>query len=200
MSQMKLILASGSPRRRELLSQAGFAFDVRVSNADEDAPADMPPVEVAKHNALVKALAVAQDAEEENCLVVGADTIVVLGERIYGKPADADRARKTLGELSGRTHQVITGVALVNKDAFFSFAESTDVVFKQLEPETIETYIQTGDPFDKAGAYGIQSKGGHLVERIEGDYDNVVGLPVARLACMLGKLGIEPMEGGKAGG
>ena len=191
MKTPKLILASGSPRRRELLSAAGFSFDVVVSDAEESMPDTSEPASVAKHNALVKAIAVAESASQD-MLVIGADTIVTLNGHIYGKPADEAQAAQTLAELSGKTHQVITGVALVMGDAFFSFHETTDVVFKELSEETIAAYVATGDPLDKAGGYGIQSSGSALVDHIDGDYDNVVGLPVARLSRMLAKLGIEP--------
>ncbi len=191
MNTPKLILASGSPRRRELLSAAGFSFDVVVSDAEESMPDTSEPASVAKHNALVKAIAVAESAPQD-MLVIGADTIVTLNGHIYGKPADEAQAAQTLAELSGKTHQVITGVALVMGDAFFSFHETTDVVFKELSEETIAAYVATGDPLDKAGGYGIQSSGSALVDHIDGDYDNVVGLPVARLSRMLAKLGIEP--------
>ena len=191
MNTPKLILASGSPRRRELLSAAGFSFDVVVSDAEESMPDTSEPASVAKHNALVKAIAVAESASQD-MLVIGADTIVTLNGHIYGKPADEAQAAQTLAELSGKTHQVITGVALVMGDAFFSFHETTDVVFKELSEETIAAYVATGDPLDKAGGYGIQSSGSALVDHIDGDYDNVMGLPVARLSRMLAKLGIEP--------
>ena len=191
MDDMKLILASGSPRRRELLAGAGYSFDVIVSDAEESMDDASDPAAVAKHNALVKAAAVSSEAPA-GALVIGADTIVVLDGHIFGKPADAAQAAQFLAELSGRTHQVITGVALVMGDAFFSFHETTDVVFKDLDEQTIAAYVATGDPLDKAGAYGIQSSGDMLVDHIEGDYDNVVGLPVTRLSRMLRKLGIEP--------
>ena len=193
METMKLILASGSPRRRELLEAAGYAFDVVVSDADETMPDTDEPQQVAKHNALAKALAVSENAPA-GALVIGADTVVALEGRIYGKPADEKQAVQTLSELSGKTHQVITGVALVYGDAFFSFHESTDVTFRELDDETIRAYVATKDPLDKAGAYGIQSGGACLVDHIDGDYDNVVGLPVTRLARMLEKLGIEPED------
>ena len=193
MNTPKLILASGSPRRRALLSAAGFAFEVIVSDAEESMPDSDEPADVAKHNALVKAIAVAE-SQPQDALVIGADTIVTLDGHLYGKPIDDAQAAQTLAELSGKTHQVITGVALVMGDAFFSFHETTDVVLKELSEETIAAYVATGDPLDKAGAYGIQSSGGHIVDHIDGDYDNVVGLPVTRLSRMLAKLGIEPAE------
>lgn len=191
MEQMRLILASGSPRRRELLAQAGFSFEVVTSDADETGDESLGAEGAAKRNALAKAAAVAEKAGAD-ALVVGADTVVTLDGALYGKPESVAHARLMLGELSGRTHQVITGVALVSGDAFYSFAESTDVTFKELNAQQIDAYIATGDPMDKAGAYGIQSESCDLVDHIEGDYDNVVGLPVTRLARMLQKLGVEP--------
>ena len=191
MDGLHLILASGSPRRMELLAGAGYVFDVLISDAEETAPEGVEPAEVAKRNALAKAMALPEDKES---LIIGADTIVVLDGHIFGKPANEEEAAATLRQLSGRTHQVITGVALVNDNAFFSFAETTQVTFKQLSAQTIAAYVATGDCMDKAGAYGIQSAGDVLVERIEGDYNNVVGLPVARLARMLEKLGVHPQR------
>ncbi len=186
-----LILASGSPRRAELLTQAGIAFRVIVSDADEIAASDMPPAEVAMRNARAKARAVAADLDH-GAIVIGADTIVVLDGAIFGKPKDPEDATRMLHELSGRTHQVITGVCIAKAAADRqglstqvlsdqTFAEITDVTFRNLAAEEIATYVATGEPLDKAGAYGIQGKGGKLVDHIDGDYDNVVGLPVARL-------------------
>ena len=191
MDQLHLILASGSPRRMELLASAGYVFDVLISDAEETAPEGVEPAEVAKRNALAKAMSLPEDKES---LIIGADTIVVLDGHIFGKPANEEEATETLRQLSGRTHQVITGVALVNDNAFYSFAETTQVTFKQLGDQEIAAYVATGDCMDKAGAYGIQSGGGVLVERIQGDYDNVVGLPVARLSRMLEKLGVHPQR------
>ena len=186
-----LILASASPRRMELLAAAGFVFDVLVSGADEDAPEGLPPDETAKRNALAKAMALPEDRES---LIIGADTVVALDGRIYGKPASPQDAITTLETLSGRTHEVVTGVALVNDNAFYSFAETTKVTFRELSRDEIDAYVATGEPLDKAGAYGIQGAGGALVESIEGDYDNVVGLPMARLTRMLATLGITPQQ------
>lgn len=188
---LSLILASGSPRRRDLLGAAGFDFDVVTSNAEESASADCEPAALAKHNASVKAISVAQDADE-TAVVIGADTIVVLDGTVFGKPADEAEAQSFLRELSGRTHQVITGVCLVCGDAYLAFHETTDVTFKQLDDETIAAYVATGEPLDKAGAYGIQGLGATLVDHIEGDFDNVVGLPMAKLAAKLTALGFEP--------
>lgn len=184
---LSLILASGSPRRRDLLGAAGFDFDVVTSNAEESASADCDPAALAKHNASVKAISVAQDADE-TAVVIGADTIVVLDGTVFGKPADEAEAQSFLRELSGRTHQVITGVCLVCGDAYLAFHETTDVTFKQIDDETIAAYVATGEPLDKAGAYGIQGHGALLIEGICGDYYSVMGLPVAPLGVMLRKL------------
>lgn len=175
-----LILASGSPRRRKLLEDAGIAFRVAVSDAEEISASDASPAEVARRNARRKAEAVAA-SQEPAAIVIGADTIVVLEGRIFGKPVDEENAARMLRELSGRTHQVITGVCIVRDGASETFAETTDVTFRQLDDDEIAAYVATGEPLDKAGAYGIQGLGGKLVERIEGDYDNVVGLPMTRL-------------------
>lgn len=193
-----VILASGSPRRSELLAREGVPFSVRVSQADETLDADLlsRPEEAAKKLAERKARAVVEDVLNDGyagmAMVIGADTMVVAENTIYGKPADEDDAKRILGELSGRAHQVITGVSvwLVGAPegeqdvslAFRSFAETSHVLFKALDDELIERYIATGEPWDKAGAYGVQGQGGEmLVERVSGDFDNVVGLPVKRL-------------------
>lgn len=178
--ETELILASGSPRRKELLARTGRTFRVVVSDADEIAPKDMAPIDVALHNARAKALAVAS-GQPACAIVIGADTIVVLNERIFGKPVDEHDAHRMLRELSGKTHQVITGVALVREDYCEALAEVTNVCFRDLSDEEITAYVATGEPLDKAGAYGIQGAAGAFVDHIEGDYDNVVGLPVARL-------------------
>lgn len=196
--KVDIILASGSPRRRELMEREGVAFSVRVSQADETLDADLlrQPEEAAKKLAERKARAVVEDVLNEGyagmAMVVGADTMVVADNVIYGKPVDEADAKRILGELSGRAHQVITGVSvwLVGAPegeedislAFRSFAETSHVLFRELDDALIDVYIATGEPMDKAGAYGVQGKGGEmLVERVSGDFDNVVGLPVKRL-------------------
>lgn len=178
--EAELILASGSPRRKELLARTGRSFRVIVSDADEITAADMEPASIAMQNARVKALAIAANVPD-SATVIGADTIVVLDGRIFGKPSDEDDARRMLGELAGRAHQVITGVCLVRGGLCEAFAETTNVCFRDLSASEIDAYIATGEPLDKAGAYGIQGAAGVFVDHIEGDYDNVVGLPVARL-------------------
>lgn len=181
----KIILASGSPRRRELMDREGFEFTVITSKAEENYDPSLPPQEIAQSLAKLKAQAVAsalpaQDLEDS--IVIGADTIVALDGIIYGKPADASDACRMLRDLSGKTHQVITGVCIIcNKDAQ-AFAQSTNVNFKELSDSEIQEYVASGEPLDKAGAYGIQGLGGKLVDSIDGDFDNVVGLPIKTLA------------------
>lgn len=181
----KIILASGSPRRRELMDREGFEFTVITSKAEENYDPSLPPQEIAQSLAKLKAQAVAsalpaQDLEDS--IVIGADTIVALDGIIYGKPADASDACRMLRELSGKTHQVITGVCIIcNKDAQ-AFAQSTNVNFKELSGIEIQEYVASGEPLDKAGAYGIQGLGGKLADSIDGDFDNVVGLPIKTLA------------------
>ena len=174
---MSVVLASASPRRRELLQTAGVEFTVRVSDADEHIEPDTPPHEAVMSLARQKALAVAQTCPDD--LVIGADTVVVYGGTILGKPADAADAARMLRMLSGKTHTVYTGVCLARAGKAETFFEQTQVTFYPLTQQEIDAYIATGEPMDKAGAYGIQGRGCTLVERISGDYFNVVGLPVA---------------------
>ena len=186
---LPLVLASASPRRRELIELLGVPFEVDPSAYEEPAPETHPdPAEFARSLALAKAEEVA--ARHPERLTLGADTIVVLEHRLLAKPADAADAKRMLRELSGRTHQVITGVALVSDGESRSFHTSTDVTFRELEETEIRAYVATGEPMDKAGAYGIQGHGGLLIEGIRGDYPNVVGLPLAPLALALRELGI----------
>lgn len=196
--EIGLILASGSPRRKELLARTGRTFRVVVSDADEIAPKDMAPIDVAMHNARAKALAVAS-GQPACATVIGADTIVVLDGRIFGKPLDERDAHRMLRELSGKTHQVITGVALARAGQCETFAEITDVCFRELSDEEIAAYVASGEPLDKAGAYGIQGAAGTFVDHIEGDYDNVVGLPVARLERTLDLKGGDEVDNGQDG-
>jgi septum formation protein len=187
-----LILASGSPRRRELLARAGLAFRVVVPDIDETPlPRELPAV-FARRAALDKALAVADrlGPARRARAVIGCDTIVVLGRRILGKPRDAADARRMLRALSGRTHQVTSGIAVVvdrpgHPRRSVARTISTDVVFRRLDTAGIEAYIAGGDPMDKAGAYGIQEGAAHMVRGIRGSYTNVVGLPMAELLALL---------------
>ena len=181
MEERKLILASGSPRRKDLLEQAGYLFEVIVSDAEEDAPANATPAEAAERNACLKAHAVAKKVGD-NSIVIGADTVVAIEGTIFGKPSDEHAAKDMLERLSEKTHQVSTGVCIIGGGIIESFHVTTDVTFKALTESEIDAYIACGEPMDKAGAYGIQGEGGKFVDRINGDYDNVVGLPVNELA------------------
>ena len=176
---MTWILASASPRRKELLRLIHPDFTVVPSDAEEILPDDISPERAPEYLASLKARAVAQKYPDD--LVIGADTAVILGRRIYGKPADAEDARQMLSQLSGREHKVITGCCLCCRGRERVFSQKTLVRFFPLTAEEIDRYVATGEPMDKAGAYGIQEQGALLVDTVLGDYFNVVGLPVARL-------------------
>ena len=189
-----LILASGSPRRRQLLAEAGLPFTVEVRPTDEAWPPHLPAAEVARYLAEQKARAWLQAELADGRIILTADTTVVLGDRILNKPAHVAEARAMLKALSGQTHQVLTGVALYHAGGMESFAETTKVTFGPLAEDEIEAYIATGAPMDKAGAYGIQDGFGmRAVTGIVGDYYNVVGLPVAAVCERLAALGIRSM-------
>lgn len=189
---MKLILASGSPRRRELLTQVGAVFEVEKSDVEELTDPSWSPKETVRHLAEIKALAVAQKHEEG--IVLGADTVVVDGDKVLGKPEDKEDAKAMLKGLSGRSHEVMTAVVLVDASGekpLWGSVETTKVKFKTLSDEEIEAYVLTGESMDKAGAYGIQGYGALLVEQLEGCYFNVVGLPLVKTAEGLKKFGID---------
>ncbi len=175
----RLILASSSPRRKELLSYAQIPFEIVVSHVEEHFNENNDPNEIVQALALKKAEAVA-DILDQDVVVLGADTIVTIDNQILGKPKDETEARMMLKQLSGREHIVYTGVAIVSADESTTFYEKTKVEFWELSDEEIDSYIKSGEPFDKAGAYGIQQLGSILVKRIDGDYFSVVGLPIAR--------------------
>lgn len=178
----KIILASNSPRRKELLAGIDVDFEVRViQDIDESYPADIPTKDIAEYISRKKA-AVYQTRMADDELIITADTIVVLGNEVMGKPHDEADASRMLHELSGRTHQVITGVTLTTTTRQQSFSVETDVTFKTLSDEEINYYVQHYKPFDKAGAYGIQEWIGHIgVTGLQGSYFNVMGLPVQRI-------------------
>lgn len=176
---MGFILASASPRRKEILEKVGFSFRICATDVDETMNTLLPLEEAVKEIALKKALAVKEFKEDD--IIIAADTIVVLDGEIFGKPKDMMEAKNMLSKLSGRTHQVYTGFALVNKEKQISECVITKVTFHHLSEQDIEDYMNTGEPFDKAGAYGIQEKGCLLVKEIEGDYFNVIGLPISRV-------------------
>lgn len=188
---MRIVLASGSPRRETLLHQIGLSFEVVPSSVAEVRLEAESPVALAERLAAAKARDVA--ARHSDALVVGADTIVVLGDRVLGKPGDEAQARKMLRDLSGRRHVVITGVAIVHAagDKTLVEHESTTVWIRSLTDEQITRYVATGEPMDKAGAYAVQGLAAALVDRLEGCYFNVMGLPVACMVRMLEKLGVE---------
>ena len=185
-----LILASASPRRREILTALGVEFEVVVPGVEE--VAEGPPAEAVLENALRKARAGAEMAAD-GALVLGADTEVVLDGRVLGKAADGDAARAHLGALSGRTHEVLSAIALVDPEGRERSAlERSLVTFRDLDEEVLELYLASGEWRDRAGAYAIQGLGSILVERLEGDFSNVVGLPVGALLRMAPELVANP--------
>src|SRR5258708_26289038 len=187
---MKLILASASPRRAQVLRDASFQFQTISSAVDETPLPGEPPQELVRRLAESKAQLVAQRAVGP-ALIVAADTIVSVDGGVLGKPGAADEARKMLALLSGRTHSVLTGLAVIRlpDEAARLELETTQVTFEPRSEEDIASYIASGEPFDKAGAYAIQGRAGRFVTRVEGCYFNVVGLPLARLFHILRELG-----------
>lgn len=184
-----IVLASNSPRRKELLGGLGISYEVKtLPGIDESYPDTLQPSEVAEYISLEKAMAY-KDQIEENELLITADTVVVLGKEIMGKPKNAEDAKRMLRGLSGKVHQVYTGVTLMTKCSRRSFTSATDVKFADLSDDEIRFYVDTYSPLDKAGAYGIQEWIGYVgVERIEGSYFNVMGLPIQRLYQELKKM------------
>jgi len=186
---MKLILASKSPRRQELMRLLGLEFTVMTEDIDERMDPALPPeAEVARVSA-AKAAAVLPNLGDED-VVVCADTIVVLGKTVMGKPRDAAEACAMLRALSGRTHRVLTAVTVCTRKRSETVVEQTDVTFRPLSDREIRAYAATGEPLDKAGAYGIQGRASVFVSRLEGDYFNVMGLPVCRLTGLLRGFGL----------
>jgi len=178
----QIILASQSPRRRDLLQAAGIPFVVEVREVPEEFPAGLPPEEVALLLSRKKAMAFSDKIRQENIIVIAADTIVSVEGEILNKPGNDEEARQMLLKLSGRCHSVVTGVCIAHAKGIQSFAELTRVWFRDLQTDEIDFYINQYHPFDKAGAYGIQEWIGHIaVTRIEGLYSTVVGLPVERV-------------------
>jgi len=185
---MKIILASSSPRRAEILRSAGIAFEIRATEVDETAlPGESAHAMVARL-AEAKARAASQmSADTRECIIVGADTTVELDGEILGKPRDSAHAREILAKLSGRTHHVLTGIFLLRlpDNATRAAVENSAVTFARLSEEEIDAYAATGEPLGKAGAYAIQGLAGRYISRIEGCYFNVVGLPMARLYALV---------------
>ena len=178
----KIILASNSPRRKELLAGLDLQFEVRVlQDIDESYPADLPTHKIAEFISKKKADAYVETMADDE-LVITADTVVILGDEVMGKPHDEADAKRMLGELSGHTHQVATGVTLSTRQRQMSFSVVTNVTFKELSADEIDYYVRTYQPMDKAGAYGIQEWIGYIgVTALEGSYFNVMGLPVQRI-------------------
>ena len=184
----KLILASASPRRQQLMKDAGFTFEVRLKNVEEKYPQELHWENVPEYLSKVKASAFREELKADEVLIT-ADTVVCIHDRILGKPADRKEAISMLQELSGNRHLVVTGVSVTTRTEQLSFSSRTDVFFMRLSNEEIEFYVDTYKPFDKAGAYGIQEWIGYIgIERIEGSFYNVMGLPIQKLYETLRKL------------
>lgn len=198
----RLVLASGSPRRKRFLAELGISFEVVPSRADETLPSGLPVAAAIEAVAARKAREVRERGAGSRW-VLGADTAVVLGERVFGKPRDRDDAVAMLRALSGRSHRVITGVALVGPGGEHSLAVETEVVFRALSGAQIAWYAASEEPYDKAGGYAIQGRGSFLVAAIRGSYTNVVGLPMAETVDLLDAAGLIPWvegEGARAHG
>ena len=181
---MKIILASQSARRRDILENLGIKFDIKVSSVDESMSGDLTPGENVETVSMRKAAAVADElgiTESDDTLVIASDTVVVCDGLILGKPRDKAHAREMIGMLSGRRHSVISGIAVIYRGKRVFSHEETEVEFRSLTDAEIEAYISTDEPYDKAGGYGIQDKAAIFVRGIHGDYLNVVGLPVFKL-------------------
>ena len=190
---MELILASRSPRRRELLERMGLRdFRIVTPDIDEHMEREMPPEELVRRISAEKARAVREQVGGD-AIVIAADTVVALDGAVLGKPADELEAFKMLSTLSGNRHQVYTGLTVLRGEEIHTVSEETTVSFRELSEEEIECYIRTGEPADKAGAYGIQGYGALLVDGIQGDYYNVMGLPVCRLGRILRQMGVDCM-------
>jgi septum formation protein len=188
-SDISVVLASGSPRRRQLLDLIGIAHEVRPSNIDESLKGRESPRKHAERLAREKASVAASN--DSDVVTIAADTIVVIDKKILGKPSNTVDAGSMLSLLNGREHTVITAVAVARGEKLKSAIEEVAVTFRTLTDDEIDAYIATGEPMDKAGAYGIQGFGATIVERIEGDYFAVMGLPIVKLILLLGELGVD---------
>lgn len=185
---MKVILASKSPRRKDILDVMGVDFTIDVADVDESVDASLSPVEAVCEISKRKAEAVLERHRGEDCIVISADTVVVIDGRIIGKPKDETDAFNIIKSLSARTHEVYTGFTVCSEDKSKTDFEVTKVHFKELQDDDIRRYIATGEPMDKAGAYGIQQKGNLFVEYIHGDYYNVVGFPISKICVTIRNL------------
>src|ERR1043165_4872725 len=185
----RIILASQSPRRKQLMEAAEIPFEIVIADVDETNPPGMPGEQVPEYLAKKKAAAIEKDYTD--AIIVAADTIVLLDNEILGKPKDATDAEHILSKLSGRVHRVVTGVCIQKRDRQHSFSVITEVHFRRLSPEQIQHYVFNYKPFDKAGAYAIQEWIGMIgIERIDGDYYNVMGLPIGEVVLKLKELGL----------
>ncbi|MDR0381359.1 MAG: Maf family protein [Oscillospiraceae bacterium] len=194
---MKIVLASASPRRRALLAQAGLTdFLTCEPLCDETTPEGAGPEETVRRLSRAKADAVA-DRYGEDDVVIAADTLVCLDGRLLGKPRDGAEAAEMLARLSGRAHEVYTGLTVRRGARVRTACERTEVVFRPLTAAEIAAYVASGEPMDKAGAYGIQGRGALIVARVQGDFYNVMGLPLCRLGAMLAEFGVSLLEGGR---
>lgn len=183
----RIILASASPRRKEILQNQGLRFEVVISDEEENINKELSPELYTSELALLKAVSVAKKVEDADAVIISADTVVYFGNEILEKPKDEEDAFLMLKKLSGKIHQVYTGICVMRKKDALTVTKSvkTDVKFKELSDNTIKRYLDTKEYCDKAGGYGIQSKGALLVEKIDGDYNNVVGLPLSALSDVL---------------
>ncbi|MEP6507046.1 MAG: Maf family protein [Gemmatimonadales bacterium] len=187
-SDLEVILASASPRRRELLTLVGISYTVQPADTDESLRLDELPEVYAERLSRAKAEAIAES--NRTSLVIGADTIVVIDDAVLGKPRDVGDAERMLGMLSGRSHTVMTAVAVSYLGRTVSSVELVDVTFRSINDDEIRNYVETGEPMDKAGAYGIQGYGATIVRRIDGDYFAVMGLSLVRLVALMAELGV----------
>ncbi len=184
----RFILASASPRRKEILENAGFSFEIIVSDADENITESLTPSETVEELAKRKALAVWEN--NKDAVVFGCDTVVAVDGKILGKPRDDEEAYEMIKSLSGKVHTVSTGVCICSEEKLSVFSNTTEVEFYSLSDDTIKSYVATGESRDKAGAYGIQGFGRVLIKEIKGDYFSVMGLPVSESARVLADFGI----------
>ena len=187
----RIILASTSPRRKEIFGKINVPFEVRESNYEEDMTLQMPAIKLAEYLSAGKARAVADKFKD--AIVIAADTFIIYNDQRLGKPKTAERAKEMLEMLSGKEHDIVTGVTIIDADSGkqVSFHETTKVFMENLSPEIIDAYIKTGEPLDKAGSYALQEIGALLIEKIEGDFFNAMGLPLKRLVKELEDFGIK---------
>lgn len=189
---VKIILASGSPRRKDLLEKLGIDFAVEVSNYQEDTNLNVSPLELSKILSSGKAEDVAKKHQSQDAIIIGADTFISFENKILGKPHTQEKAKEMIRDLSGQSHSVITGFTIIDVKSGRKILKAVEskVYFRELNEKEIDNYIKTGDCLDKAGAYAIQEAGAILIEKIEGDYTNIVGLPIPALVKELKNFGI----------